>query len=101
MYCFVTTESSMNELIDKQEESQLCSDNILQHTVTSLFAHGYPLIKSSGDAVKVLFSKHRHYLRHKNKYKIIHNRITQEELDIAANFGRFLQRPSDIFLKVN
>jgi hypothetical protein len=94
-------ETNDNELDDERVEFQMSLDNIPQQTVTSLFASGHPLIKSPEDAVKLLFSKHHHHLPHKIKHKIFHHEVTQEELDVAAKFGRFSQRPSDLFLKVN
>lgn len=94
-------ETSNNELDDERVEFRLSLDNIPQQTVTSLFASGHPSIESPEDAVKFLFSKHRHYLRHTIKHKIFHHEVTQKELDVAAKFGRFSQRPSDLFLKVN
>jgi hypothetical protein len=95
------TETSDNESDNSREEFQLPLENISQQTVTSLFASGHPSIKSPGDAVKFLFSKHHHRLWYKIKHKIFHYEVTQDELDVAAKFGRFTQRPSDLFLKVN
>ncbi|CAF4643135.1 unnamed protein product [Rotaria socialis] len=92
-------ETSNNEL-DEGEKYRLPRDNILQQTVTSVFASGYPSIKSPEEAVKFLFSKHHHHLWHKIKHKIVHHEVTQEEIDVAARFGRFFQRPSDLFLKL-
>ncbi len=90
-----------NELVNEREDFQLFPYNINQQTVTSLFACGHPSIRSPEDAVRLLFSKHCHNLRRKIKHKIVHTEVTQEELDTAAKFGRFSQRPSDLFLKVN
>ncbi len=98
----IATETSDDELDDEREEFQLPLNNIPQQTVTSVFASGHPSIKSPEDAVKFLFPKHRHHLRYKIKHKTLHHHeVTQEELDVAAKFGRFSQRPSDLFLKVN
>jgi len=94
-------ETSDNELNDEQEEFRLPLDNIPQQTVTSLLASGHPSIKSPEDAVKFLFPKHHHHFRYKIKHKILHHEVTREELDVATKFGRFSQRPSDLFLKVN
>jgi hypothetical protein len=94
-------ETSENKRDDEREQFQLSPDNIPQETVTSLLASGHPSIKSPKDAVKFLFPRQHHHLWHKIKHKILHHEVTQEELDVAAKFGRFSQRPSDLFLKVN
>jgi hypothetical protein len=95
------TETSENKLDDERKEFRLSPDDISKQTVTALLASRHPSLKSPGDAVKLLFPKQHHYLRHKVKHKILHHEVTQEELDVAAKFGRFSQRPSDLFLKVN
>jgi hypothetical protein len=94
-------ETSDNEFDDERDDFLLFGDNIPRQTVTSVLASGYPLIRSPKDAAKFLFSKPHYHLRHKIKHKILHHEVTQEELDIAAKFGRFSERPSDLFLKVN
>jgi hypothetical protein len=101
MASLTTIEMSNNELDTEPEELQLFSNNIHQQTVTSLFASGHPSINSPEDAVKFLFPQHRPHLRYKLKRKIRHYEVTPEELDVAAKFGRFSERPSDLFLKVN
>jgi hypothetical protein len=97
----IVIKTSENELKDEQEEFRLPPDNIPEQTVTYLLRSGHPSIKSPEDAVKFLFSKHYHHFRYKIKHKIVHHEVTREELDVAAKFGRFSQRPSDLFLKVN
>ncbi|CAF0762736.1 unnamed protein product [Adineta steineri] len=89
-----------NEFFDQQEELSQSSNNVSQETVTSLFASGYSFIKSPEDAIKYLFSKNRYYLRRKFNRKKIRHEVTSEELDFAAEFGQFSQRPSDLFLKL-
>jgi hypothetical protein len=69
--------------------------NNTNETVTSLYASGHPNIKCPNDAAKVLFEKPAHRFRSKDKHE-----VTQEEMDAAAKYGRFPQRPSDLFLKV-
>ncbi len=71
-------------------------------TVTSLYASGHPSIHCPEDAIKSHFSNgYYHRLQFKIKSKLHRHEITQKELDIAAEFGRFPHRPSDLFLKVN
>jgi hypothetical protein len=96
-----TIKTSDNKLDDEREKFQLSPYRIPEKTVTSLFGSGDPSIKSPEDAVKFLFPKHHHHLRYKIKHKIFDDEMTQEELDVAAKFGRFSERPSDLFLKVN
>ena len=90
-----------NELDDELKEFQLFPDSIPQETVTSLLASGHPSIESPADAVKFLFHRYQHPLWYIIKQKILHYDLTQEELDVTTTFGRFSQRPSDLFLKVN
>ena len=82
-----TIGTSDNKLINAREVFQLFPFNILQQTMTCLFACGHPSIKSPEDAVRLLFPNHCHYLRRKFKHKIVHNEVTQEGLDVAADFG--------------
>ncbi|CAF4947150.1 unnamed protein product [Rotaria sp. Silwood1] len=96
----IVMETSDNEFNSQQEEFQLLQNAIPQQTVTSLFACGHPLIRSPKDAIKFLFLKHYYHLRHDIERKILHHDVSQQELDAAAKFGRFSQRPSDLFLKL-
>jgi phosphatidylserine/phosphatidylglycerophosphate/cardiolipin synthase-like enzyme len=75
-------------------------DNLSKQSVTSLLACGPPIVKSPKDAAEILFSKPLHHLRSRINYEILQHEITDEELNIAANFGRFPYRPSDLFLKL-
>ncbi|UJR38813.1 hypothetical protein I4U23_031478 [Adineta vaga] len=54
------------------------------------------------DVIKSQFSNgyHHHRLQYKIKSKFCRYEITQKELDIAAEFGQFSHRPSDLFLKI-
>jgi len=72
----------------------------MSESVTSLYASEHPEIKSPDDAVKCLFKKPNHFQRHKIKDNLFDQEITQEDLEIAVKYGRFSQRPSDLFLKV-
>lgn len=74
-------------------------------TITTLYASGDSNIKSPKDAAKANFEKSTHHLRSKIKHEFCKHEfykheMTQEEMDAAAKYGRFPQRPSDLFLKV-
>jgi len=71
-----------------------------QQTVTSLLASESSTIKSPKDAVEFLFSKPLHFLRARINYELFEHEITEDELNFAADFGRFPSRPSDLFLKL-
>ena len=75
-------------------------ENLTQQTVTSILSSDLPIAKSPQDAVEVLFSKPLHHLRSRINYEINEHEITEEELNIAASFGRFIERPSELFLKL-
>ncbi|UJR19523.1 hypothetical protein I4U23_022653 [Adineta vaga] len=69
-------------------------------TVTSVYATGQSTIKCPKDAIDILFKKSNHHLRSKVKHELLKHEVTQEEIDSAAKYGRFSQRPSDLFLKL-
>ncbi|CAF1269530.1 unnamed protein product [Adineta steineri] len=73
---------------------------VSNETVTSVYASGDPAIKCPKDAVEMLFEKPAHRLRSKIKHESFDHDVTQEEMDAAAQFGRFPHRPSDLFLKI-
>jgi hypothetical protein len=75
-------------------------DDLSKQTVTSLLASGPPIVSSPQDAAEILFSNKLHHLRPRITYEILEHEITENELDIAANYGRFPFRPSDLFLKL-
>ncbi|CAF3002949.1 unnamed protein product [Rotaria sp. Silwood2] len=75
-------------------------DNISRETVTSLLACEPPVVQSPQEAAEKLFSQPLHHLRPQINYEILQHEITQEELDTAAKYGRFIERPSDLFLKL-
>ncbi|CAF1197233.1 unnamed protein product [Rotaria sordida] len=75
-------------------------DNISRQTVTSLLACEPSVVQSPQEAAETLFSKPLHHLRPRVNYEILQHEITQEELDAAAEYGRFIERPSDLFLKL-
>ncbi|CAF4250542.1 unnamed protein product, partial [Rotaria sordida] len=75
-------------------------DNISRETITSLLACELPAVQSPREAAEILFSKPLHHLRSRINYEILQHEITQEELDAAAKYGRFIERPSDLFLKL-
>ncbi len=74
--------------------------NATNETVTSLYASGHPNITCPKDATKILFEKPAHHLRSKVKREFLEHEVTQDEMDMAAKYGRFPQRPSNLFLKV-
>jgi phosphatidylserine/phosphatidylglycerophosphate/cardiolipin synthase-like enzyme len=84
----------------KYDEDLPSIDNLSKQSVTSLLASGPSFVKSPQDATEILFSKPLHHLRPRINYEILEHEITEEELNIAANFGRFPYRPSDLFLKL-
>ncbi|CAF1637567.1 unnamed protein product [Adineta ricciae] len=90
------------EMNDHHGEDRSPIDNIPTSTVTSLYTNGYPLIKSPSDVIKSHFSNgFCHRLQYKFKSKLDpFEIITKKELDIAAEFGRFPYRPSNLFLKI-
>jgi len=75
-------------------------DNQSEQTITSLLASESSNINSAKDAAEILFSKPFPSLRSRIDYEIFEHEITQDELDFAAEFGRFPNRPSDLFLKL-
>jgi phosphatidylserine/phosphatidylglycerophosphate/cardiolipin synthase-like enzyme len=89
---------SVEEL--KYDQDLPSIDDLPKQTVTELLACGPPVIKSPQDAAEILFSKPLHHLRPRINYEILQHDITEKELDLAANFGRFPYRPSDLFLKL-
>ncbi|CAF1352428.1 unnamed protein product [Rotaria sordida] len=75
-------------------------DNISRETITSLLACELPAVQNPREAAEILFSKPLHHLRSRINYEILQHEITQDELDAAAKYGRFIERPSDLFLKL-
>ena len=69
-------------------------------SITTLLAAESLGIQSARDAAEMLFSKPIPHLRARIKDEILRHEVTEEELNIAANFGRFPYRPSDLFLKL-
>ncbi len=87
-------------ILNGNPEYLLSTHDGTNETVTSLYASGHPAIKCPKDAAKILFEKLAHHLRSKVKHELLEHEVTQEEMDAAAKYGRFPQRPSDLFLKV-
>ncbi|CAF1383989.1 unnamed protein product [Rotaria sp. Silwood1] len=75
-------------------------ENISRETVTSLLASEVPVVQSPKEAAETLFSQPLHHLRPRINYEILQHEITEEELNAAAQYGRFIERPSDLFLKL-
>jgi phosphatidylserine/phosphatidylglycerophosphate/cardiolipin synthase-like enzyme len=75
-------------------------DDESKQTVTSLYASQFPAIKCPKDAAENLFHKPLHFLRSRINQEIFEHEITEDELNFAAEFGRFGQRPSNLFLKL-
>ncbi|CAF1355142.1 unnamed protein product [Rotaria sordida] len=75
-------------------------DNISRETITSLLACELPAVQNPREAAEILFPKSLHHLRSRINYEILQHEITQDELDAAAKYGRFIERPSDLFLKL-
>jgi hypothetical protein len=75
-------------------------DDQSKQSVTSLLASESLKIKSAKEAVEILFSKPFPRLRPRVNYEFDEHDITEDELNFAAEFGRFPQRPSDLFLKL-
>ena len=71
-----------------------------KQSITALLAAELPGVQCARDAAEILFSKPIPHLRARIKEEILRHEVTDEELDIAANFGRFPYRPSDLFLKL-
>jgi phosphatidylserine/phosphatidylglycerophosphate/cardiolipin synthase-like enzyme len=84
----------------KNDQNLPSVEDLSQETVTSFLACGPPIAKSPQDAVELLFSKPLHHLRPRINYEILEHEITEEELNTAAKFGRFIERPSELFLKL-
>ncbi|CAF1330989.1 unnamed protein product [Adineta steineri] len=91
------TQEEIDEIHEQKAENIHFVSN---ETVTSLYASGDPSIKCPKDAVEMLFEKPAHRLRSKIKHELFDHDVTQEEMDAAAEFGRFPHRPSDLFLKI-
>ncbi|CAM4798953.1 unnamed protein product [Rotaria magnacalcarata] len=75
-------------------------ESLSQETVTSVLAKEPSVIDNPRDAVRSLFSKPLHHLRPRINHETLEHEITPEELDAAAQYGRFMERPSDLFLKL-
>ncbi|CAF0982708.1 unnamed protein product [Adineta ricciae] len=88
-----------NELVDDNDDL-LSLDQISKETVTSLVSNGPPLVKSPQDAAEILFNPPKHHLRSRVSYEILDREVTEDDLNIAAEYGRFPYRPSQLFLKL-
>jgi hypothetical protein len=75
-------------------------DDQSKQTITSLLASESSKIKSAKEAAEILFSKPFPSLRTRVNDEFLEHEITEDELNFAAEFGRFPQRPSDLFLKL-
>ncbi|CAF4538200.1 unnamed protein product, partial [Rotaria magnacalcarata] len=75
-------------------------ESLSQETVTSVLAKEPSVIDNPRDAVRSLFSKPLNHLRPRINHETLEHEITPEELDAAAQYGRFMERPSDLFLKL-
>ncbi|CAF1585690.1 unnamed protein product [Adineta ricciae] len=51
-------------------------------------------------AVDILLDKPKHNFKSKDQQKLFEHEVTNEEMNLAAKYGRFPQRPSDLFLKL-
>lgn len=92
--------SSTNEAVQQDSEYIRWIADKTKDTVTSLYASNQSTIQSPEDAVKILLRKQGHHLGSKEKHEILEHVVTQEEMNAVAKYGRFSQRPSDLFLKV-
>ena len=75
-------------------------DSLSRQSVTSLLAANSTIIKSPKQAARILFSKPFSFLRERINYELLRHHITENELNSAAEFGRFHTRPSNLFLKL-
>ncbi|CAF0949175.1 unnamed protein product [Adineta steineri] len=90
----------MSTKIFNYDEDLPSIDKLSRQTVTSVLSCGPPVVKSPQDAADILFNKPLRHLRPRINHEILEHEITENELDIAANFGRFPYRPSELFLKL-
>ena len=70
------------------------------NTVTSLYASNPLISRAPQQAADILLGKPKHHFQSKDQRKLFEHEVTNEEMDLAAKYGRFPQRPSDLFLKV-
>ncbi|CAF3542409.1 unnamed protein product [Rotaria socialis] len=75
-------------------------ESLSQETVTFVLAKKTPAVENPQEAAESLFSKPLNHLRPRINHEILEHEITPEELDAAAQYGRFMERPSDLFLKL-
>lgn len=76
-------------------------DKLSKQSITSVLASSNPpIIRSPQDAADILFYKSIRHKRARINYEFLEREITDEDLDIAANYGQFPFRPSDLFLKL-
>ncbi|UJR15302.1 hypothetical protein I4U23_002255 [Adineta vaga] len=90
----------MSTEIIEDKDGLLLLDKISKETITNLLLTGPPLIKSPQDAANILFDPPKHHLRSRINYEVLDREVTDDDLDIAADFGRFPYRPSNLFLKL-
>jgi hypothetical protein len=91
---------TFEDVLDLQQEFFSSIDDDLNSSVSSLYASGHRAIKCPKDATEILFAKPAHHLQSKFKRQLLEHEVTQEDMDAAAEYGRFPQRPSNLFLKV-
>ena len=70
------------------------------NTVTSLYASNPLISRAPQQAADSPLGKPKHYFKSKDQRELSEHEVTNEEMDLAAKYGRFPQRPSDLFLKV-
>lgn len=75
-------------------------EHMTRETVTSLLANEQTVIRSPQEAIEKHFPTALHNLRPRINYEILKREITEEDLDAAAQYGKFNERPSDLFLKL-
>jgi phosphatidylserine/phosphatidylglycerophosphate/cardiolipin synthase-like enzyme len=75
-------------------------DDQSKQSITSLLASKSSNVNSAKEAAEILFSKPHHHLQSRVVYEFDKHEITEDELNFAAEFGRFPYRPSDLFLKL-
>lgn len=57
--------------------------------ITSLYTSEYSDIHNPEDATKALYDKPTHHLRMKFRHGFFDHKLTQEDLNTAAKYGRF------------
>ena len=86
--------------MSKNEQSLPPLDDLPRQTITSFVADVSSIVKSPEDAAEVIFTKPPPHLRSRIEFELLEHEITADELDLAAQFGRFPHRPSELFLKL-